>query len=150
MSELRKKIGFLSGCYESDNRQFSVGNLFADSIQELQFIENDDSNSLIVAATNNLTSLDTALFRRFSDVLHYEKPTVDEIMALVQNRIGTFSERYSIEAIADYAFGLSHAEITQACDDAIKEAILADKEKVTRNSLMSMLADKRTSYGPNS
>lgn len=116
----------------------------------LQFIENDDSNSLIVAATNNLTSLDTALFRRFSDVLHYEKPTVDEIMALVQNRIGTFSGRYSIEAIADYAFGLSHAEITQACDDAIKEAILADKEKVTRNSLMSMLADKRTSYGPNS
>jgi SpoVK/Ycf46/Vps4 family AAA+-type ATPase len=35
----------------------------------LQFLENDDSDSLIVAATNNPQLLDAALFRRFDDVI---------------------------------------------------------------------------------
>ncbi len=113
----------------------------------LQFIEQDESNSLIVAATNSIESLDSALFRRFSDVLHYEIPELDEVIALIQNRIGTFAGRYKISTIAEYARGLSHAEITQACDDAIKEAILSDKTAVTKDSLLSMLADKKTSYG---
>ena len=37
----------------------------------LQFIENDSSNNLIMAATNNRRLLDRALFRRFDDVLSY-------------------------------------------------------------------------------
>ena len=41
----------------------------------LQFIEQDDSESIIVAATNNQKLLDQALFRRFDDVLHYTLPT---------------------------------------------------------------------------
>jgi len=112
----------------------------------LQFIETDESNSLIVAATNNLDSLDSALFRRFDDIIHYERPDHEEIKALIANRIGTFKGRYSESNIVDYAYGLSHAEITQACDDAIKDAILADKATVTKKKLIEMLADKKTSY----
>ena len=113
----------------------------------LQFIEQDESNSLIVAATNSLESLDTALFRRFSDVLHYEKPTLAEIISLIKNRTGTFAGKYSLDSVAEYALGLSHAEITQACDDAIKEAILTDRKTVLKKTLIGMLADKKTSYG---
>ncbi len=113
----------------------------------LQFIEQDESSSLIVAATNNIESLDVALFRRFSDVLHYEKPSLDEVETLIKNRIGTFTGRYRLEDVTKYAVGLSHAEITQACDDAIKEAILSDRKTVSKTSLLNMLADKKTSYG---
>ncbi len=38
----------------------------------LQMIENDQSNSLIVAATNHPEILDYALFRRFDDVIEPE------------------------------------------------------------------------------
>lgn len=113
----------------------------------LQFIEQDESSSLIVAATNNIESLDIALFRRFSDVLHYEKPELDEVEKLITNRIGTFAGRYRMEDVTKYAVGLSHAEITQACDDAIKDAILSDRKTVSKTSLLNMLADKKTSYG---
>lgn len=113
----------------------------------LQFIEADESQSLIVAATNSLESLDTALFRRFDDVLHYEKPGAVEIENLIGNRLSTFKGRFQIDKIARYAEGLSHAEITQACDDAIKIAILSDKNTVTRSSLLEMLGDKKTAYG---
>ncbi len=40
----------------------------------LQFLERDDSDSIIVASTNFLGMLDDALFRRFDDVVHYTCP----------------------------------------------------------------------------
>ncbi len=41
----------------------------------LQMIEHDQSNSLIIAATNHPEILDYALFRRFDDVIEYHLPT---------------------------------------------------------------------------
>ena len=40
----------------------------------LQFLEQSNSDSLILAATNNLDLLDRALFRRFDDVIEYQIP----------------------------------------------------------------------------
>jgi len=48
----------------------------------LQFIEQDESDSIIIAATNNHKILDMALFRRFDDVLHYALPTTTELAQL--------------------------------------------------------------------
>ncbi|MFC1782409.1 AAA family ATPase [Planctomycetota bacterium] len=113
----------------------------------LQFIEKDISDSLIIAATNNLPLLDQALFRRFDDVLHYELPNLKEAIELINNRLSTFKGRFSTDKISDQAAGLSHSEIAQACDDAIKETILADKKKVTRDLILAMLKDRHDAYG---
>ena len=53
----------------------------------LQFIEQDDSNSIIIAATNNHRLLDQALFRRFDDVIHYAMPEEDEIRAIFEKKL---------------------------------------------------------------
>ncbi len=114
----------------------------------LQFIEQDKSDSLIVAATNNPRILDQALFRRFDDVLYYHLPTTDEIRQLMENRLGGFSgKKLSLKTAVKEAETLSHAEITQACDDAIKEAILADRKTVTTTLLKKMLRERRLAYG---
>ena len=112
----------------------------------LQFIEGDDSSSLIVAATNSLSSLDIALFRRFDDVLHYSKPEAPQIEALVSNRLNVFLGDYSLNPVVRAAKGLSHAEITQACDDAIKDAVLSDQDKVKQKTIVAMLADRKAAY----
>ncbi|KJU86563.1 AAA family ATPase [Candidatus Magnetobacterium bavaricum] len=51
----------------------------------LQFIEQDLSDSIIVAATNSPKLLDRALFRRFDDVLYYDQPASTERKRLMQN-----------------------------------------------------------------
>ncbi len=56
----------------------------------LQFIEQDVSDSVIVAATNSPKLLDRALFRRFDDVLYFEKPEPEERKRLMQNVLGAF------------------------------------------------------------
>ncbi len=113
----------------------------------LQFIESDSSDSLIVAATNSLGLLDKALFRRFDDVLHYRMPEKKEIARLIDNHLGSFHGKFALEGIASQAVQLSHAEVAQACDDAIKETILSDKMKVTRKQLLDMLKDRHEAYG---
>jgi SpoVK/Ycf46/Vps4 family AAA+-type ATPase len=116
----------------------------------LQFIENDKSDSIIIAATNNPKILDQALFRRFDDVLYYELPKEEEIKLLILNRLGQFKPKeLFFENIAKYALNLSHAEISLACEDAIKEAILDDKDLVTSDLLQIMLDNRKAVYKNN-
>lgn len=112
----------------------------------LQFIENDHSESIIIAATNNPRLLDQALFRRFDDILFYKHPSPNEAEFLIGNRLGNFKGNFSLKSIAEKMKGLSHAEITQACNDAIKETILNDKNKVTKQLLLNMLQDRKAAY----
>jgi SpoVK/Ycf46/Vps4 family AAA+-type ATPase len=94
-----------------------------------------------------LNLLDQALFRRFDDVILYDKPDVSLIEKLIKNRLGIFQGKFTIASIVSHAKGLSHAEITQACDDAIKESILIDKKTVTKSLLIQMLEDRFLAYG---
>lgn len=113
----------------------------------LQFIEQDESESLIVAATNSLRLLDQALFRRFDDVLNYGLPGEAEIQSLLTNRLGVFLDNnMNTKNVIDKCLTLSHAEISKACEDAIKEAILSDKELVNEPLLILMLGERNSAY----
>lgn len=93
----------------------------------LQFIERDHSESLIIAATNDLEILDNALFRRFDDVISYNLPNEDEILNLLQQKTdGLFNSEELLPLVKEMT-GLSHAEITRACLDAVKESVLSGK-----------------------
>lgn len=114
----------------------------------LQFIEQDRSDSLIVAATNSIKLLDQALFRRFDDVLYYDYPTQNEIVQLIENRLSGFGDFSTVDVleIAKFSKTLSHADITKACDDAIKEAILSDQTTVTLDLLRKMITERHSVY----
>ena len=93
----------------------------------LQLLEHDTSGSIIVAATNNVTALDKALFRRFDDTIEYKLPQQDEIMELLQRELCR-EKNVPFLSLLDYFKGMSHAEIKMVCSDARKEAILYNKE----------------------
>ena len=113
----------------------------------LQFLEFDNSNSFIISATNNVSMLDQALFRRFDDVLFYKLPSKEAAIDLIKNKMANFKYDFDANRIPFKNLeGLSHAEISQACDDAIKETILNDKNKVTRVLLLEMLSNRREVY----
>ena len=112
----------------------------------LQFIEQDDSESIIIAATNNQKLLDQALFRRFDDVLHYMLPTQMEIQRLLEYKIKSYDEYFIIPRdVVKVAEGLSHAEIVRVCDDAIKNSILND-EPITDKMMVSLLNERQNVY----
>jgi SpoVK/Ycf46/Vps4 family AAA+-type ATPase len=110
----------------------------------LQFLEQDESDSLILAATNYVAMLDEALFRRFDDVVHYGRPDAKQAEQLIRNHLNIFlGERTGWKSIRDAAAGLSHAEIVRACNDAAKDCILSDREKIDTKSLIATLKERR-------
>lgn len=113
----------------------------------LQFIEQDDSESIIIAATNNLRILDKALFRRFDDVLHYSLPEREAIIRLITKKLDSFDVEKNIlsEDVISACEGLSQSEIARSCDDAIKFSIL-DNSSVTRKRLVSLLEERHSIY----
>ncbi|MEQ1590434.1 MAG: AAA family ATPase [Gallionella sp.] len=114
----------------------------------LQMIEHDQSNSLIIAATNHPEVLDYALFRRFDDVLEYHLPTSAQALDLIRSRLGAFAPKpYKKDGLVEQAEGLSYAEICRAVDESIKDAIMHDQSKVQRAELGRALEERRLISG---
>jgi len=112
----------------------------------LQFIEQDPSDSIIVAATNNLPILDQALFRRFDDVLYYHLPDTSEAELLLGNSLGQFRGSLNLAELLPALHGLSHAEIVLSCIDAKKEAILKGKKSIDVTLLKKMFAERHSIF----
>ncbi len=112
----------------------------------LQFIERDNSDSLIIAITNNKQLLDQALFRRFDDVILYHLPNIDEKRDLLKNRLARFSKKIKFDDLLPNINGLSHAEISLACIDAIKETVLNEKQQMNNDLILKAIKDRNAAY----
>lgn len=110
----------------------------------LQFLELDDSDSLVVGATNHGGLLDQALFRRFDAVFEYELPTRDIAVEVMQARLALLcTSAVDWEAASASADGLSHAELTRACEQAAKDALLNDTTALETAGLVAALDERR-------
>ncbi len=111
----------------------------------LQFLEQDDSDSLVIAATNHEKLLDRALFRRFDAALEYETPSEAIAEEIMRARLGPLdTSMVSWTEAARAARGLSHAEITKACEQAAKNAILEDSDYVHTEALVTALQQRHS------
>lgn len=110
----------------------------------LQMIEQDDSNSVIVCATNHPHILDYALFRRFDDVIQYHLPGREEIISLFKRRLSPYvAKDFPWVELAENAAGLSSAEVTLVAEDAIKELLIHERERITEAMVESAIHDRR-------
>jgi SpoVK/Ycf46/Vps4 family AAA+-type ATPase len=113
----------------------------------LQFLEQDESDSLVLGATNHVTLLDRALFRRFDAVLEYPLPAPEVATRVMRARLAVLdTAQLDWDAAAKAADGLSHAEIAMACEQAAKNAILGHATSVRATELLSALAERRRTH----
>jgi len=95
----------------------------------LQLLDNFTGKSLIIAATNFEQSLDYALWRRFDEILRFEKPSLDQITELMYgflSRLGV--SRKIIAQKAKVLLTMSHAEVERVCVDVLKECVMEGKK----------------------
>jgi len=116
----------------------------------LMMVEQDQSDSLIVAATNNMSLLDRALFRRFDDIIRFDLPDLERIKLLLRSKLSGFSPRKIRWAeAARAALGFSFADITRACEDAIKDALISDRASLTHADLMAAIRERSSALSEN-
>lgn len=110
----------------------------------LQFLEQDQSDSFVIAATNHAAMLDRALYRRFDDRVRYHHPTPLLARELIENRLATFgAAELNWRKVEAAARGLSYAEIARACDAAARSAVLDDMDRVQTDTLVEALRERR-------
>ena len=110
----------------------------------LQMIEQDQSHSLIIGATNHPDILDNALFRRFDDILHYELPDETHIADVLKSRLGHLAvKNISWKRLASKALGLSYAELTRAADEVLKTALIECIDKISEKHISLALEERR-------
>jgi AAA+ superfamily predicted ATPase len=115
----------------------------------LLFLEEDQSESIIVAATNHPKLLDRALFRRFEAVIEFRLPSKDVTEKVLRSRLAML-DTTGLEwpKVVHAATGLSHADIARACEHAAKEAILAHRTRVETKELLRALSERRAAHKP--
>ncbi len=110
----------------------------------LQLIEQDSSDSLIIAATNHGDVLDKALFRRFDDVVQYRAPDQEQIQQLLRNSLAVLDPgTLDYSSLADKASGLSHSDIVRAARDAMKDAVLSGTKSISGYSVAQHLKERK-------
>lgn len=111
----------------------------------LQFLEQDDFDSIIVSATNHPSLLDRALLRRFDAVIEYGLPTPAVAEQVLRSRLALLkTSRVNWKKVLSAAAGLSHAELARACEHAAKDAILARRTTVETSDLVAALIQRRS------
>jgi SpoVK/Ycf46/Vps4 family AAA+-type ATPase len=110
----------------------------------LQMVEHDESDSLVIAATNHIGLLDRALFRRFDDVIEFGLPNEEQIKLLLRTKLSGFKpQKVRWASVAKSALGLSYADIVRATEDAIKSSLVEDRETISHADLMGGIRERK-------
>lgn len=112
----------------------------------LQFMEEGNStDSVIICSTNHPSLLDRALLRRYDQVLEFDAPSEDQVKKLICSSLSPLkAPRLSWVKIFPAAEGLSQAEIVRAVDDAVKTAILDERDKLATEDIIERLQERRS------
>ncbi len=92
----------------------------------LVLIEQDESDSIIIGATNLVDMIDRAMFRRFDHVLTFKSPDADERSRLVRSRlIFPLGSDVALQRVVAESTGASHADLIWACVQINKAMVLS-------------------------
>jgi len=109
----------------------------------LQLMDNFESESIIIAATNYEKLIDNALWRRFDEVIYFDKPTEDEIEKMLKLKFRTYKHKLKLKELGKEMIGFSFSDIERICQDSIKKAILSDNKYVDLDLFKEVLKKER-------
>jgi SpoVK/Ycf46/Vps4 family AAA+-type ATPase len=110
----------------------------------LVFLENLQGNSLVIAASNHPEALDSALFRRFDDMIRYAMPSVGDIEQVLREHLASADTR-QVEwpRVLGQLDGLSHAEVARVANEAAKDMLIEGHSFLTTQTLLAAIAERR-------
>lgn len=108
----------------------------------LQMLDAFRGPSVLIAATNHEQLLDPALWRRFDEILTLPRPTVHQSRQLLRHRLrGVKHAGLDIDASASRLRGKPHSAVEKVAWDAVRYAILEDRDDVTSRDLERAVGD---------
>lgn len=107
----------------------------------LQMLDNFNGSSIIFAATNHQYMLDSAIWRRFDDVVYYDLPDEASREILFERYLKPMKreENIGLKTLAARAEKLSHSDIKMIAEEAMKLAIMSSRNILSMGDLSTAL-----------
>ena len=96
----------------------------------LQMLDAYSGRSLIIAATNHEGLLDSAIWRRFEEILYLKPPTPAQVCQLLKVKLRGVRKQFDVRAVVDTGIfkGASHADVERIVRRALKIVVLSGRE----------------------
>jgi SpoVK/Ycf46/Vps4 family AAA+-type ATPase len=109
----------------------------------LEMLEDYRGDGLVIAATNLDSALDTALFRRFDEVLKVPLPGVEEISRLLRTTLSPMETDAAMawQEIARAMDGMSGCEVVHVAQSAAKHCVLEGRHRIVEGDIQRALAE---------
>ncbi len=111
----------------------------------LQMLDGFRGETLLISATNHQGLLDSALWRRFDEIVYFALPEVEEIQDVLQRnllQIG-LEPNANLAILSRDLFGMSHADAERIALQAVKATILAKRSAVGLDILVDCIDSQR-------
>lgn len=109
----------------------------------LLFIDRMQPRGFLVAATNLDGALDPAIWRRFDEVIWFEKPDLGMIERYLRQKFKNVATSFDPVSRAEELKGFSFAEIERVAIQAIKSMIIDRRKDVQAKDFNRALADEK-------
>ncbi|MCX6679115.1 MAG: ATP-binding protein [Methanothrix sp.] len=106
----------------------------------LQMIDNFSGESIIICATNHQHLLDSALWRRFDDIILFDIPNKENRIKLTKRNLRSFrTSSIDYPLLAEKMDGMSPADIEMVCLNTIKRNILDNNNVISTEDINKQL-----------
>jgi len=109
----------------------------------LMMIDRYRGRGFLIAATNLESSIDSAIWRRFDEVLLLERPSPAQIRKFLILKMRNFPVAFNLNRKAPNLSGLSYADIERICLDSIKHALLEKRSSVVEEDFQLAAREER-------
>jgi SpoVK/Ycf46/Vps4 family AAA+-type ATPase len=109
----------------------------------LIFIDRIQPKGFLIAATNLEAALDAAVWRRFDEVIWFEKPDRLMIERFLRLKFKNVQTLFDPVSRANALAGYSYAEIERICIDAIKSAVIHRRKQIRESDFTQAIASER-------
>lgn len=103
----------------------------------LQILDNFQGNSILFAATNHQSMLDSAIWRRFDEIVYYELPNEELRTRLFENYLRPIKKEKNLNFfnLMRESKGLSPSDIKMIVEEAIKKVVIQSKNIISQKEL---------------
>ena len=110
----------------------------------LQMLDNFDGRSLLLAATNFEQALDPALWRRFDEVVRFDRPTGSQIDELLKKRLATVrNSKVSAKRYVGQLEGSTFGDIERIATDVLKSCALDGRTRLQADDIKRAMESHR-------
>jgi SpoVK/Ycf46/Vps4 family AAA+-type ATPase len=111
----------------------------------LQMLDSFRGETLLIAATNHQGLLDSALWRRFDEIVYFDKPNpkaIEEVLRRNMRQIG-LEVQVNLSNISKTLKGMSHADAEQIALQAVKATVISNKKAVDFNTIDESIKNQK-------